>query len=102
MRRFSATGLLLLAVWVRPAAPMTPEERARYLQEIQKILPESKEFDAWLEKTHELPPDFDLLPRNNRLPDPLKFLNGKPVRTKEDWEARRKEIKDLFQKFVIG
>lgn len=102
MKRYRTVALWLLVVMVRPATSMTPEERGAYLQKLQQILPEAKDFDAWLEKTHELPPDFDLLPRNNRLPDPLKFLDGRTVRTPQEWAARRSEIKDLFQKFVVG
>ena len=38
----------------------------------------------------------------NGLPDPLKFLDGRPVRTAADWKARRAEIWQLYQKYDLG
>jgi hypothetical protein len=35
-------------------------------------------------------------------PDPLVFLDGRKVRTKEDWQARKKEIMDLVQHYIYG
>lgn len=36
------------------------------------------------------------------LPDPLIFNNGQPVRNRQDWEKRRIELKQLFEKEVYG
>jgi hypothetical protein len=36
------------------------------------------------------------------LPDPLKFANGEPVRTREQWSSRRQEILNLFRAHVYG
>ena len=36
------------------------------------------------------------------LPDPLRFNNGKPVRSPRDWNRRRKEILELFATNVYG
>src|SRR5690606_20891283 len=37
------------------------------------------------------------------LPDPLKFNDGTPVRTAEDWtNRRRQEVLELFQEHVYG
>jgi hypothetical protein len=82
--RLAVATLLLslpLLVSLHPASAMTPEERRAYLEKLQQILPDAPAFRAWLEKTGELPPDFDSLPRMNALPDPLHFLDGRPVRT---------------------
>ena len=38
----------------------------------------------------------------NALPDPLVFFDGRPVKTAEDWSARRTEILDLYAKWVWG
>ncbi len=57
-----------------PAHAMTPEERRAYLEKLQATLPDAPAFREWLQKTGELPPDFDALPRMNPLPDPLQFL----------------------------
>src|SRR5262249_31720883 len=53
-------------------------------------------------RTGELPPDFDALPKTNGLPDPLRFLDGRTVKTAEDWKARRAEIFGLEQKYDVG
>lgn len=36
------------------------------------------------------------------LPDPLRFSDGRPVLSKEDWSERRLEILELFRKHVYG
>jgi len=38
----------------------------------------------------------------NGLPDPLKFLDGRHVRTALEWKARRAEIRRLFEKYQTG
>jgi hypothetical protein len=42
------------------------------------------------------------LPEIKELPNPFVFADGSPVRTKEDWDRRRLEIKDLFQDYEYG
>ncbi len=101
-RYFLPMVLLSLACAPSPAPAMTPEERKAYLDNLLKILPPVKSFTDWQQKTGELPPDFDSLPRSNELPDPLKFLDGAPVKTPEDWAKRRQEIIRLLEKYDIG
>lgn len=36
------------------------------------------------------------------LPDPLVFTDGRPVKTKDDWQARRREILDIFAHEMYG
>ncbi len=89
----------------QPSAAQSAAELARrreYLDKLLKILPPVPAFNEWLQKTGELPPDFDALPRNNALPDPFRFFDGRPVKTKDDWQARRKEIGDLYQRYQLG
>lgn len=81
---------------------MTEQERREYLQKLLQILPDAPTFTAWLQKTGEIPPDFDALPKVNLLPDPLKFLDGKPVRNAEEWKTRRAEIRRLEEKYDLG
>src|SRR5688572_6834835 len=81
---------------------MTPEERRQYRDKLLQILPAAPSFQQWLDRTGELPPDFDALPRVNSLPDPLKFLDGRPVRTSKDWHARRAEIRQLHERYTLG
>lgn len=77
-------------------------KRREYLEKLLKILPPVPAFDKWLKTTGELPPDFDTMPRVNDLPDPMHFYDGRPVITMADWQARRKEIGELYQKYQLG
>jgi poly(3-hydroxybutyrate) depolymerase len=94
--------ILGTAVPARSQAPMSTQEREQYREKLLQILPPVPSFDAWLKKTNALPPDFSSLPRNNSLPDPLTFLNGRTVTTATQWTARREEISKLSQKYVWG
>jgi pimeloyl-ACP methyl ester carboxylesterase len=100
-RRILYTALFILTAF-SPLRALTPEERRQYLTKLQAVIPDVPSFRQWLDKTGEMPPDFDSLPRINGLPDPLKFLDGRPVRTALDWKARRAEIRQLFEKYQSG
>jgi dienelactone hydrolase len=79
------------------------DHRREYLEWMRKTLPESPEWTAWQQQTGELPPDFSQLPKSNLLPDPLRFLDGRPVEnTPAEWSLRRNEIKQLFERYVTG
>src|SRR5271156_4956559 len=99
--RIAAVSLIALAL-IQPASSMSEQERREYRDKLLKILPPAPQFQQWLDKTGELPPDFDALPRMNGLPDPLKYLDGRPVRNAADWKARRAEIWNLYQKYDLG
>ena len=99
---FTCAVLAGLLVPVQRSYSMTPEERRDYLAKLLKILPPVPSFQQWLDKTGELPPDYDSLPKVNGLPDPLTFLNGRSVKTATDWRARRTEIWQLYQKDDLG
>lgn len=48
-------------------------------------------------------PDREQLPVRAELPEPLRFLDGRPVETREQWHAqRRPELKALFEHYVYG
>lgn len=69
------------------------------LEQLRRILPESNEWEEWLENTGELPPDFDSLPSHPEPPNPLiRYENGKeiPVKTLDEWARYREEIKSIF------
>jgi hypothetical protein len=69
------------------------------------MLPQDPAWNEWLNRTGELPPDFDALPTIMDLPDPLLLEeNGKQVRisTKERWERRRLFLKKQFEYYVTG
>jgi endo-1,4-beta-xylanase len=42
------------------------------------------------------------LPKIKELPNPFTFSDGSAVRTKTDWQRRRKELKELFQNYMYG
>ena len=82
---------------------MSEKDRKDYLKWMLESLPECPEFVQWQNSTGELPADFDALPSTNALPDPLRFFDGTPVGpSAADWEKRRAEIKELFQRYVLG
>jgi dienelactone hydrolase len=81
---------------------MSEQDRVEYREKLLKILPPEPSFTEWIKKTNALPPDFNSLPRNNAMPDPLTFLDGKKVTTATQWPVRREEISKLQQKYVWG
>src|SRR6516164_5769937 len=95
------TFLFLLAI-ARSSATTTPEDRRAYLEKLVKTLPDVPSFNTWQQRTSELPPDFDALPKINALPDPLRFLDGHLVKSAADWKARRAELLALEQKYDLG
>src|SRR6185369_9546346 len=93
-RNMLCAAILSIAV-LHPSQAMTTQERRQYLEKLLQTLPDVPTFRQWLEKTGEIPPDFDAFPKINGLPDPLRFLDGRPVRTAAEWKARRAEIRQL-------
>jgi len=48
-------------------------------------------------------PTIDNLPSNPGWPDPLLMLDGTPVKSREDWDQKRRpELKALFQHYMYG
>ena len=92
----------LTAAVSSPVRAMTEQERRDYLAWMLKSLPNAPQFAAWQQRTGELPPDFDALPRNNFLPDPLTFMNGRAVRSASDWTTRRAEIRQNLERWQVG
>jgi dienelactone hydrolase len=95
-------ALLALIVLALPSAATTPKQRRAYLDKLVQTLPMVPSFNAWLQGTGELPPDFDALPKINGLPDPLQFLDCHMVKKAADWKARRSELYALEQKYDLG
>jgi dienelactone hydrolase len=101
--RFPVLRACVLAlVTLTAGRAMTDTQRREHLDWMRKNLPDDPAWRAWQEKTGALPPDFDALPRANYLPDPFKFADGRTVKMPGDWNARRAEIKQLFEKYVVG
>jgi dienelactone hydrolase len=62
-------------------------------------------FSDWLERTGELPPDFEQMPSLPFLPDPLIIDEGSqniPVRTMAQWQAKREWMKQQLQHYITG
>jgi dienelactone hydrolase len=97
MRKFFMAIAVLFA---SAAAAENPQE---YLRWMQSNLPAVPAWTEWQTRTGELPPDFDKLPRQNLLPNPLRFFDGREVpNTNEGWQQRRSEILQLFERYVTG
>jgi dienelactone hydrolase len=108
MRRITLVTFLLASVLPSATHAMTEQERRDYVAHLNLIVPDNTDtpvtpsWEEWLQVPDHLPPDFDALPKQNGLPDPLKFLDGRPVKTADDWKARREEILQLYEKYDIG
>ncbi|HUW58651.1 MAG TPA: hypothetical protein VMZ92_18590 [Planctomycetota bacterium] len=72
-------------------------KRKGCLDQLLRVLPKSGPWEAWLEETGELPPDFDALPSCARLPDPLEG-----VTSAAGWPARRDQLRKHFMQWIIG
>ena len=62
-------------------------------------------WDDWLERTGELPPDFDEIPSIPLLPNPLILDEGGeniPVQTMSQWEEQRERIKEHVKHLLSG
>ena len=101
-RQSRLVALLALLAIAQSSVATTPEERRAYLDKLVQTLPAVPSFNAWLQRTSELPPDFDALPKINGLPDPLRFFDGHTVKSAADWKARRAELLALEQKYDLG
>lgn len=95
-------GCILLGCPVSAADDSSHTRRLATLAELRRMLPRSPAWEAWLERSGELPPDFDALPGVAELPDPLRFQDGRPVRSRAQWQQRRAELLRLFQHYVLG
>jgi dienelactone hydrolase len=107
IKRIARPWLAVMLV-TASAFGMTEQERREYRDKLMAILPDQLDtgvvFSEWVkEHPNVLPPDFDALPKINGLPDAFTFLDGKrKVKTPQDWQERRAEIRKLFEQYVIG
>ncbi len=87
------------------ARPESEARRKRYLEQLRRLLPPSPPWEERLERTGELPPDFDSMPSCAELPDPLvRWVDGRevPVKNREEWRERRDELKRQLQYWILG
>jgi dienelactone hydrolase len=94
------------------------ERRKGYLEALQKVLPRTttneltgrmnggdRNWEAWVTRTGELPPDFESMPSSNLLPDPLvrvERASRTPITTLEEWAKQRQWIRSQFEHWVYG
>ncbi|NIA13458.1 MAG: alpha/beta fold hydrolase [Nitrospiraceae bacterium] len=71
--------------------------RRENLEQLRRVLPQSEEWESWLDESGELPPDFDAMPSVSALPDPLEGGS-----TKADWPQRREQLKAEFHQWILG
>lgn len=103
MRKHIIAITVCLLACTASAFAMSEQQKRDYLLWMKTNLPVVESFNEWQDATGELPPDFDLLPSTNDLPDPFTFFDGTPVpQTKEGWAKRRAEIMDLYKKYELG
>ena len=102
--------------------PSSPEERERreaYLEELRSLVnPEADEpgsdprvshrddsWEGWLDRTGELPPDFERLPATATLPNPLERYDGEewtPITTEDEWNHQRERIAEQLEHWIYG
>lgn len=102
MKRASLVLAASLTFLSLSASAATPAGREAHLDWMRTALPEVPEWTEWQKATGTLPPDFAAMPRSNALPDPLRFVDGRPVSSAADWPARRAEIRRLMEAYVTG
>ncbi|MEO7412401.1 MAG: alpha/beta fold hydrolase [Opitutaceae bacterium] len=102
MRQKIILSFTLFAAIAHGLPAATEAERRAHVDWMNQNLPAVPTWAEWQKKTGALPPDFDVLPSANYLPDPFKSQDGKAVRMPGGWPARRAEIRQQFEKYVVG
>jgi pimeloyl-ACP methyl ester carboxylesterase len=125
MKRLNMPLILILSILVlnpviAQKLPDTAEDRKKeYLRQLSSALlpdyrrtpdaptptPVDSTWISWLERTGELPPDFENLPSLPFLPDPLVLDEGGeniPVKTMGEWMQKRQWIKEQAQHWITG
>src|ERR1051325_855205 len=66
------------------------------------LAPELEWWDQWRAETKEPIPAFNALKSWADPPPLLRLQDGRPVQSREDWEARKAEIRRLLCHYIIG
>ena len=105
-RAFHAVVLMTALLSPLGYAQDNDAKRRETLEQLRRVLAGSPEWEAWLEKSGELPPDFEAMPSIPLLPDPLLWNEGtaeeKPLQSPAEWPARRAELLQQFQHWILG
>ena len=113
-----AAGAALAGPALRADEKAALERRKQYLETLEKILPHTtadqltgrisahdKDWEDWVRRTGELPPDFESMPSIPGLPDPLLLHEGGrtvPITTAAQWQTQRRWIRSQFERWVFG
>ncbi len=73
------------------------ERRRRRTAELREVLPPSPPWEAWLERSGELAPDFARLPSRPGLWAPHERLQGPAA-----WPGRRADLRDALERWILG
>jgi len=98
--RFILLLFILLSGATASFAQTTDKQKAE-LEWMLRVFPKSEPWEQWLKTTGELPPDFDALPRQAALPDPLLAdADGKKVRLSSpgEWPGQRERLVGLVKR----
>lgn len=96
--------------------PIDSSRQKQILAKIESLLPRDQTengpvsfldstFHDWLSRTGELPPDFEKMPSIPFLPNPLILDEGGqniPVKTIEQWTAKRAWMKEQLEYYITG
>jgi dienelactone hydrolase len=99
---------IIVALLLMPCASTPAQEQQRKDLELMRILSPTQvprgrinavdaTWEAWQKRTGELPPDFSKMRSQPFLPDPLEG-----VRTREEWAARRTELRQQIEHWITG
>jgi hypothetical protein len=124
MKKLNISLIVLSILGLNPAMaqelPDNSEDRQKeYLRQLSSVLlpdyrrssdalpptPVDSTWTSWLERTGELPPDFENLPSLPFLPDPLILDEGGeniPVKTMGQWMQKRQWMKEQAQHWITG
>jgi dienelactone hydrolase len=98
--------MLLVFGAVFSGAEEESQRRAADLEQLKRVLPASEAWQAWLEATGELPPDFSAMASIPALPDPLIVREGYPdaqrITSPVEWEAHRPALLQTLMQWILG
>lgn len=113
MKKLLLLGLCSLFIQL----PAQVEKRKEFLEELKPFLeastgswaskawisPLDSSWQAWLDRTGELPPNFDIIPSQVLPHDLMKDLvSGDEIRRKDQWQAQRKEMAGILKTWLSG
>lgn len=87
-----------LEIFLKIFPPSSPPESGR-------MNAFDKTWEDWVRRTGELPPDFDSMPSNPLLPDPLLLIEGQqeiPITSEALWKRQRTWIRAQMEQWVFG